>query len=832
MDTRIDLDGTWQLRWNDFHRGGTVGRVQHGTDLDRALPATVPGEVHLDLMAAGIIDEPAVGLNVLRSRWVEEFMWYYRRQFEAAALPEGGRAFLVFECLDLVANIYLNGRKVGSHANAFCPARVEVTKELAAGTNTLVVELDAGLYSVAEKPIDALKEKPDAYLHKRNWLRTTQSTFGWDWSQRLLNVGIRGHVYLEVSSAVHFDRLVALATVSDDLATGKATARMFVEGLDDKTRAGTLELELEAPGGKASVVARATAQVEIKPGRQSVQVEAALDRPELWWPVGHGGQPLYTLKARLTIDGKVVAADSRRVGFRHVRVNQDKHPASGTWFVLEVNHKSIFAKGGNFVPADPIMARIDRARYETLVDRALEANFNLLRVWGGGLYEAEEFYDICDERGVLVWQEFIFACARYPGYDDIFFYNVRDEAVHQVRRLASHASLMLWCGNNELELLTLNPEHQKGVSALGDYGIYHRLLPGIVKAEDGTRYYHPSSPYSADYVDQNRYDTGDQHPWAIGFSDNDFRKYRDMDCRFPNEGGILGPTSLPTMQAALAGQSVGSFSWEIHDNNVNYWGDKESYADAMLGQWVGKDIRELDLTGYAYWAGLVQGAGLGEYIRNFRRRMFDSSSAIFWMYNDCWPMTRSWTIVDYFLRRTPSFCPVRRAMAPLAVFLDSKDGTVSVTAANEGPACKARLRYGLAALAGGLPMDKTCEVEIPANAAAVVATFPATQWQSLGEDSHVAFAVLSDAKGGEIGRDVLVMPFYKDMKWNRPKVQVRREGGKAIFTCDSFAFRVCIDLDGEKALPDNFFDILPGIPTVLDWPEALGEPKVLFTGNL
>jgi beta-mannosidase len=234
-----------------------------------------------------------------------------------------------------------------------------------------------------------------------------------------------------------------------------------------------------------------------------------------------------------------------------------------------------------------------------------------------------------------------------------------------------------------------------------------------------------------------------------------------------------------------------------------------------------------------YWAGVVQGEGLAEYIRNFRRRMFSSASAVFWMYNDCWPAVRSWTIVDYYLRRTPAFHPVRRAFQPLSVALVVEDGTVRIYGINEGPLWEGELRYGLFALAGGLPLDSRETVRLRANAATVLAAFPAAEWTRRGETTHGAFAILS-REDRDVARDRLFLPYYRDLQWprTRPRVRVRRQDGRAIFESTTFAWRVCLDLDGEKPLPDNFFDVLPGIPTVLYWPADLGTPRVLRVGNL
>ena len=530
------------------------------------------------------------------------------------------------------------------------------------------------------------------------------------------------------------------------------------------------------------------------------------------------------------------------MGFRHIAVDQSPHPQGGRYFVLKINHRPIFCKGGNFVPADPILARLDRARYEMLVDRALESNFNLLRVWGGGLYEDEALYDLCDEKGLLVWQEFIFACAKYPVHDEAFLQDVKREAEYQVRRLAHRPSLVVWCGNNELEWGAWDWHYDQGV-AYPDYSLYHLVLPRILQAEDGTRYYQPSSPYSPDLQPPNQENVGDQHPWSLGFYQTDFRGYREMSCRFPNEGGFLGPTALPTLLACLPGASpqarpfaagAGSaltFAFEAHDNSIAAQSDRV-YADEMLVQWLGKKIDDMTVADYAYYGGIVQGAALGEYIRNFRRRMFDSASAIYWMYNDCWPATRSWTTVDYYGRRTPSFHPVRRAFQPLSVAIALEGNSVKVFGINEGAEWRGLLRCGLVKLAGGYPLDLQKPVTLAANAAALLVEFPLQDWQSHGVTTHAAFALLSEEHGPEIARDLFFLPYYKEMAWPEAQVSVTCKEGKAIFESSVLAWRVCLDLDGDKALPDNFFDLLPGIPTILDWPAALGEPVIARCGNL
>ena len=774
----------------------------------------------------------------LAARWVEEAQWAFHRTFNAPPLRPGERAWLVFDRLELSAAIFLNGEQIGSQANAFHPCRLEVTGRLRAGENAVVVQVEAGLFATADRPGQGYGMAPDSALTKRNWQRTVQSSFGWDWSPRLLNVGITGDAYVEIRSLARLDCLVALTETTPDLEQGVVTARVFVEGLSPGPVSGLLAITVQGQGEPLCCEQRVT----VAPGMQRLEARIAVPQPALWWPAGHGEQPLYKVRAVLTVEGTVAGEAVRRVGFRRILVDQSPHPAGGRCFILNINNRPIFCKGANFVPADVIPARINRSRYEVLIDRALDANFNLLRVWGGGLYESDLFYDLCDERGILVWQEFIFACAQYPLHDATFLSSVRQEATYQVRRLANHASLAIWCGNNEIEWLAEERQWATGV-AYPDYALYHLLLPRIVNEEDGTRFYQPSSPFSPDYGPANADQMGDQHPWSIGFADTDFRKYRRMACRFPNEGGILGPTALPTVLACLpAGTTPASslsprhasaralLAWEQHDNSVAYWGGDRPYPDTMLEEWLDLARRDMTVEEYVYWAGVLQGEGLSEYIRNFRRRMFDSASAIFWMYNDCWPATRSWTIVDYYGRRTPAFWHVRRMFRPLIVALVIEDDRVCIYGVNEGLGWQGELRYGLFALAGDDRRDTTQTVTLPGNQSALLAEFPRSAWRSRGELTYGAFAILSQ-DGREVARDRLFLPLYKDLALPKAFINVRRAGGHAIFESDVFAWQVCLDLTGEVPLPDNFFDVLPRIPTVLDWPAELGAPCVVRIGN-
>jgi len=365
---------------------------------------------------------------------------------------------------------------------------------------------------------------------------------------------------------------------------------------------------------------------------------------------------------------------------------------------------------------------------------------------------------------------------------------------------------------------------------LPDHAFFHITLPRLLSAEDPTRYYQPSSPYSPEGLHPTRDDVGDQHPWSVGFANADFRDYRKMACRFPNEGGFLAPTSLPTVLACLpVGQrKVGSFAWQVHDNSVDSWGEP-SYTHNIMTTWLGRDIRTFELSDLVYWGGLLQGEALREYCDNFRRRMFVTGGAAFWMYNDCWPATRSWTIIDYYLRRTPSFAPVKRALAPVGVVVAEEADEIVVFGINEtAKTIKATLRYGVFNMAGGFPVDRKNRVELAPNASSRIASFKKREWKK--RNASAAFAVLTQGDT-LIARNRLFLPLFKDLKWTPARVRVNVKSGRAVFESDVFAWGVCIDLDGKKPLHDNFFDLYPGISYSIPWKEKR-PPNVLKIGNL
>jgi len=830
MNGSLSLNGAWKIRaCDDMH-----GRPEHylGPDADETLfiDATVPGEVHLDLMAAGLIEDVHVGTGARKARWVEEDMWVYRRQFDAPPEATGAKAaWLVFDGLDLQADVYLNGARVGSHDNAYTPCRFNVAGMLREGTNTLAVQLQSGLFAVCDRAGTPYEWwSINHMLHKRAWLRKPQYQFGWDWNPRLINVGIWRPVRLEWAGAARLDAVTVYSQLSDDHARGQLCGRLFADNVTDGDLPATVRLSCIETGAEIS------AEVTLPPGASRHDLSIDVDNPKLWWPRPHGDQPLYTVEAELIVDAETVGAATRKTGIRAVTINQDPHPETGRHFIVEVNGKPIFMKGGNWVPPDMIYATIDADRCRKLVELAVEANCNMLRVWGGGLFADHAMLEACDELGVIVWHDFLYACAKYPADDVEFLRNVEAEAVFAIRDLAHHPSIVLWCGNNEVDEAFYN-WHSHKTSTYPHYALFHHVLPILVKQEDPSRPYWPASPYSPDHDPPSSKTSGDQHPWSVTVAEEEDNiwNYRGDVSRCANEGGVLGAAVPATIRQFLPEQQrkLDSDAWVFHDNAVNYY-TAPSVCYKMIHNWIGKDPHQMPLDDYLFYSALMQAEGLKEYIDNFRRRMYGSSAAVFWMYNDSWPTTHGWTIVDYYLRRKLSFHPTRRAFQPVTVIPAVEDENVLIVGVNETPApWRGAVRHGLAAMGGDMPADTRQDAEIAPNSAIELARIPMAQWREADTTNTTAFALLLEGDA-VVAQNRIFVEKFKDLLWRPADISVTRDGDCAVFASPTLAWGVCIDLDGETPLPDNAFDLLPGVAYRLPWPVDLALPNIKRVGNL
>jgi beta-mannosidase len=765
-------------------------------------------DLNLAMQKRGMFGDINYGTNTLSARWVSQHYWQYYRFFNVSKEILTRTSWLVFDQLDYDATIYINGVFAGTHKNAFIPCRLDVTGKLKEGKNIITVGIESGLFYVANKEGDSYINALNTILNKRQWLRKPQYQFSWDWNPTMINVGITGNVRLEWGETARLDNIVTWMKFNDDLSSADLTIRSFIQGLSDKTNL-TVEATLVETNQRISI------QDTLSKNTRPFELKMKVDHPKLWWPVGQGEQNLYTVKVEIKLNGKLIDSGSRRIGFRKIEIDKSAHPAEGNYFTVNINNRKVFMKGGNWVPADMIYSNVDEKRLKKLVDMAVGANFNILRIWGGGHFAGNDLLDLCDEKGLVVWHDFLFACTKYPG-DNVDFYNsVKDEVTWAVREFAHHPSLIIWAGNNENEWGTFDWGFVSRGKVVPDYILYHHLIPVILKTENPYCFYWPSSPYSENYEEPNSRITGDQHPWnvSLGSDSTNFYAYRNYIDRFPNEGGFLGASSPATLRQFLPKneQYVRSISWDHHDNFVNFWG----YSDITYKTteyWLGKSYTKMSFDDYAFASALLQAEALGEYLTNYHRRKFSSSSAIFWMYNDSWPVTHGWTIVDYYTRKKLAYHPVRRALAPISVVLANEGNKINVYGVNDNTSdWNGKLQYGVFETKGGYTLNETKDVSLPANASTVIASFDRAIYENAGYSNHGAFAVL---KNNEItmSQHKLFINKFKDIILAKPEITIQQKGDIAILSSPVFVWGACIDIDGESNCTDNCFDLIPGIP--------------------
>lgn len=828
MIHRESLDGTWQLLYAedspDYYCGPTLkGR--------RPLCAEVPEPVHLTLIRAGILEDLNVGMNSLKARWVEEAFWIYRRSFEASAIRPGERAWIVLRHVECDAVVWLNGIEIGRHCNAHRPARFEVTTSLREGTNLLVVRTDAGLQSTLDRSASEYHYDWFARMTKRAWLRKPQYQCGWDWNPRMMNVGILGPVWLERASGPVLRDVTVFALPSDDLSSALIVARATLDTTEPCS--GEFRIKVRETGQSA------TSGVDHAEGGHRVEATLTMDRPALWWPIGHGEQPLYHVEAAFLWGGTEQHV-TRRTGVRRVTMDQSPHPESGRHCILTVNNRPIFCKGGNWVPADLLYSEVGPERTRELIRISEHANFNMLRVWGGGHFVDDVFLATCDERGILVWHDFLFACAKYPGDVPEFAAEVRREITHAVRERAHHPSLAVWCGNNEIEWGDWEWGYDTHYKTHPHYAIFHHDIPKIVREEAPATLHWLSSPWSPDFLPPNDPTVGDQHPWDVSIMQPggaDFWHYRTCVDRFPNEGGVLGASSAATLRQFLppGEHYVGSPSWHHHDNPLAFLSGEPGApgrAYQTITLWLDRDPCAMDMENYAFASAVLQAEGLTEYVRNYRRRMFSSASAIFWMYNDSWPATHGWTIVDYYLRRKLCYHPVRRAFAPITVVVARDDDRVRAFGVNDTrEPLTAALRFGVFRLDGACRLEEMGSVTLAPNSATVLAECAFERLAAAGGPTEAGFGATLHREEHLLAQDRLLLARFHALAMPPPVIRSSTGANETRFEADHFVWRVCLDPEGELDLADDCFDLLPGVPYTVPHVNGQPLPSIARTGS-
>jgi beta-mannosidase len=663
--------------WRDLHQGWVLNAVGSGegtgpdipADVVAAtVPASVPGCVHTDLLTAGLIPDPYLDQNEHELRWIGRTDWRYATTFDWQ--PDGGdRVDLVCNGLDTVARIELNDALVGTTQNMHRSYRFEVGQHLRPGANTLAVTFGSA-QAYAENLRDQLGDLPgpnSATPEPFNFIRKMACNFGWDWGPILVTAGIWKPIRLHTWQSARLGEVRPQVTVESGV--GKVRAVVEIDRAD-----------VNAPLTLTAEVAGVQGQVDVAPGETSATLDLDVVDPALWWPHGHGDQPLYDFDVALAADdGTALDSWSRRIGFRTVRLDTTPDEI-GSAFTIVVNEVPIFARGANWIPDDCFPSRIGPERYRARLRQAKDAHIDLLRIWGGGIYEQEAFYDAADELGILVWQDFLFACAAYPEESPIAE-EVEAEARENVARLMPHPSLVLWNGNNE----NIWGYFDWGWQARLDdrtwgKGYYLDVLARVVAETDPARPYWPGSPYSGSFdIHPNADDHGCKHIWDA-WNQKDYAVYRDYVPRFLAEFGWQGPPTWATLTRAVHDEPLAPDSPGVLSHQ------KATDGNGKLARGLAPHFDDPATMDDWHWVTqLNQARALTYAIEHFRSHRGRCMGTVIWQLNDCWPVT-SWAAVDGDARRKPLWYALRKVYDPRLLTVQPRDGGLDVIGVNDGAA--------------------------------------------------------------------------------------------------------------------------------------------------
>lgn len=774
------------------------------------LPATVPGTVHQDLLTAGRIPDPFLALNENEVQWVGASDWLYKCTFDRPPdFENADEIVLCFDGLDTFATAWLNGTQLLTSENMFVPQRIHITSLLRPGLNELRILFASALQRGKELEMqygERFVWNGDA---SRVYVRKAQYHYGWDWGPTLLTAGIWKPIHLESYSARIAD-IHCPATVADDLQSATFPLHVALE-TGNLFSDLTARIVIYAPDGETV----AETQLPVTDTRMQHTFNLAL--PQLWWPNGYGEQPLYRLEVTLLRQSEELDWQEIRLGLRRLRLIQ--HPFEdepGTSFFFEINNTPVFCGGANWIPANSFTPRVTPEGYRAWVQLAAAANMTMLRVWGGGIYEDEAFYTACDELGLLVWQDFMFACGLYPAHPE-FQESVRAEAEAAVRRLRHHPSLVIWAGNNE-DYGVAKSRHVYDPEFEGDFtqtgfparAIYEQLLPDICAKLDPTRPYWRGSPYGgADGGDDRT--IGDQHIWSIWHGAVPYQDYPNFAGRFVSEFGMEAFPVMETIAHFAAPPELYPQSRTLDFHN------KDAGGPRRIAPYLIENVRIVaDLEGYSYLTQLVQSEALTAAYRGWRRRWNGpgceyTAGALVWQLNDCWPVT-SWAIIDYYLRPKPSYYSIRRELAPFVVGLArTSQKTISAWTANGLHSVgNAELEVRAWALNGKLISEERRPVVLASNQSVEQGEFASER-----NDTWVVAARLFK-DGNIVARTTLWPEPFKYLTLPDPEITIERLGMDTLrLHAKRPAKGVWLSTGDGVIWSDNMLDLMPDDPQII-----------------
>lgn len=780
----------------------------------------VPVDVRMPLLEKGVIKDPVKADYCRESEWIEKRAWWFEKSFSSEEVDlDEDIIELIMEGLDTKSDIFVNGQYIGSHQSVHYPFKRDIKGFIRSGDNTITVRLTSGLETVSEQDIAEIygaicmeeadggrKYRGDA---RRPFVRRPQYTVGWDWGPKVITCGITGNVRLEGHKKIAV-REVYFRTVeaSED---ALLNVMINIENIHPVSCVdGEYTIRISYHGKK--VFEQTCKNKLFTSGYNYFEEEIRLQDAQLWWPNGYGKQPLYDIEVEAACQDSREKFPGFQFGIRTVELDTSILGGDERTFSLVVNGKHIYCKGGNWIPNDFIYARVPDEKYRVLIDEAVEANFNMLRVWGGGLYERDLFYQLCEQKGILLWHDFMLACTTYPDHLPWFREEMRKEIDYQTKRLRNHCSIGLFCGTNELHWLfnsTDNPRWDMELSFDRPYGMYipNVIAKEIIHANCPSIPYWNSSPYGGERPNGEK--AGDIHFWWNAFMSTkmeeriEFKAYDKISPKFVSEYGYVGPCCKESIEEYLDGTPLDREGeiWEMHTN-----GCEKGAVYAAIEKTYGIDGGSLSLEEYIKYGGMIHGMMYQYSLESFRFEK-NCGGSLFWMYNDAWGEV-GWTIVDYYLRRKIAYYGVKRALAHQKFTVRIRDQKLILQGINDTPEkLSVKGIWGYVSFNGTIRDTREVLLEVDAGQREYILE------EKLPEYDYKKGTIMLYVMDEAIDNIWLRLEDMKDLELPGGTVQCmsdEKHGNDRILTVSAETFVHGVYVDGNYHCSDNYFDLLPG----------------------
>lgn len=780
--------------------------------------AKVPGTIHQDLLNHNRIPNPFYGMNEEAVQWVENEDWMYRTSFVVTEEQlNRDAAVLELDGLDTYADVFLNGALILRSDNMFVGHKVPVKSVLRKGENRLLIRFRSAVKEALPQwetnGFDYPADNDHSSKRVSIYTRKAPYSYGWDWGIRLATCGIWRPVRLVFSDVARIeDYYVRQASVSASKAD--VDNRLEITNVTSQPVSALLKVAYHYTANDTKEVQK---QIELRPGENTVSLPVMIDNPHLWMPNGWGEPSLYKFTASVSVDGVEVASQERQVGLRSIRVvmEDDEH---GKSFYFEVNGHPMFAKGANFIPDDALLPNVTPERYKRILEDVKAANMNMLRVWGGGIYEDDKFYDEADRNGILIWQDFLFACTTYP-HDPLFLKRVEAEAEYNIKRLRGHASLAMWCGNNEIYegVRYWGWKNKYTAEAFAEMNrgydvLFRQLLPDMVKRFDSDRFYMHGSPYEANWGRPESWKIADSHNWGIWYGRKPFESFDSEIPRFMSEYGFQ---AFPEMKTIRTFAEEKDFELESPVMNAH---QKATIGNALIKQTMGLYYKVPAKFEDLVYVGLVlQGHGMRHGIEAHRRNRPYCMGSLFWQLNDSWPVV-SWSSIDYYGNWKAMQYQSQRAFAPVLInaIKEGDDLCVYLISDELQDRDDVRLTVELMDFDGKSHGKWTQNGKLTANTSMLFLKKRVDEFLSK-QDAATSFLrfTLKAKNGAALADEVFYFAYPKDQKLPEARIETSvKKRGEAIemtLKTDKLARDIFIEVPVQGVrFSDNFFNLLPG----------------------